>query len=196
MPERIEGMDNGVTRIREMLKAHHAPVVVGVTGAVGAGKSTLASALSACVIPTDMYLPDYELTPEHQRDLPELSDLMQLSRDLMNLRAGRTTRIPVWSFQSHRREGSREVAPGNVIVVEGLHALATPVLAALQVRVVVEAAAGQRWNRWERLESTGERGWGVAYAREFFDRVAEPTFARFAPAYLAAADVVIVNHDR
>ena len=56
--------------------------VVGITGAVAAGKSTLARRLSACVVSTDHYLPDYDRTPEHLRDLPESSDLARLAQDL------------------------------------------------------------------------------------------------------------------
>jgi uridine kinase len=54
--------------------------VVGITGAVAAGKSTLARRISACVVSTDHYLPDYDRTPEHLRDLPESSDLARLAR--------------------------------------------------------------------------------------------------------------------
>src|SRR5206468_995088 len=49
-------------------------VVIGITGPVGAGKSALARLLSACVVTTDDYLPDYDKVEFHERDLPEKAD--------------------------------------------------------------------------------------------------------------------------
>jgi hypothetical protein len=170
-----------------------AGAVVGITGPVGAGKSTLAARLSGSVLSTDDYLPDYERVPYDERDDPRHVDWGLLIEHLAELRAGRGASVPVWSFQSHRREGARVVEPAGLIVLEGIHALHERVRAALDVRVYVEAPAGVRWSRWEHLEATGQRGWGVEVARAFFDGVAEPTFAARADAYRAAAHVVVRN---
>lgn len=168
-------------------------VVIGITGPVGAGKSTLARLLSACVVTTDDYLPDYETVEHHERDLPERADLAGLAAALGELRKGQVARVPVWSFHTHRRESVREVEPRGMIVCEGIHALHETVLPVIDVRVFVEAPVGVRWGRWERMARDGERGWGVQAAREFFERVAEPTFGRYAGVYRGRADVVVVN---
>lgn len=171
--------------------------VVGITGPVGAGKSTLAARLSACILSTDDYLPDYEHIPEHERDDPRHMDAALLLSNLADLRSLRPARVPVWSFQSHRREGHRHVAPPvaapAVIVIEGIHALHHSVAHGLDVRVFVEAAPSVRWQRWEALGQSGARGWGVEKARAFFNNVAEPTFAQRADGYRTAADVVVLN---
>lgn len=174
--------------------AEHA--IVAITGPVGAGKSTLAGRVGDLVIATDDYLPDYDIVPEHQRDLPEFADLPRLVADLRELRVGRYAEIPTWSFHSHKREGYRRLdppaAPG-LIAVEGIHALHDRVLPATDLRVFVDAPRDIRWSRVEARELSGARGWGVEVAREFFANVAEPTFARLAPLYRLAADVVVVN---
>lgn len=170
------------------------PRVVGITGPVGAGKSALAARLGGCVVTTDDYLPDYDRTPEHERDLPDSSDLGSLAAHLALLRSNLPATLPVWSFQTHRRESWRTVAPAPLVVVEGIFALHPRVRSQLDLCVFIESDVGVRWARWEHLETTGQRGWGVAYARSFFHAVAEPTFARHAEHYRAAAHVVIRNH--
>lgn len=169
------------------------PAVVGVTGRVGAGKSTLAARLSACVLSTDNYLPDYELVPEHERDEPKHLDFTTLRANIADLTSGRSANVPVWSFHSHRREGFKSVEPSPIIVIEGIHALHATLREALHLRVFVAASPSTRWQRWEHLESTGVRGWGVAKARTFFDEVAEPTFARWEQEYLHATHVLVSN---
>lgn len=167
--------------------------VVGITGRVGSGKSALAGRLGAAILSTDDYLPDYQAVPYHERDEPHHLDWGRLLSDIAVLRSGRSARVPVWSFQSHRREGEREVSSGPVVVCEGIHALHQRVRGVLHVGVVVQAPADVRWARWEHLERTGERGWGVERARAFFEQVAEPTFAAREAEYRAAAHVIVDN---
>lgn len=182
-----------IVREVERLGAGGRVVIVGITGPVGAGKSTLAQRISGAVISTDSYLPDYELVPEHERDLPERADHQLLLQHLAELRAGREARVPVWSFISHRREGEIVFAPRPLIVVEGIHALHGPLAAAMDIRVFVDGTASVRWARWDVLERSGVRGWGSEKAKAFFDNVAEPTFNRLAPAYRASAHMIVRN---
>jgi hypothetical protein len=106
---------------------------------------------------------------------------------------GEVIQAPIWSFQTHRREGYREVSPGSIVACEGIHALHEPVRGLFHLKIFVEASREVRWSRWEHLEATGQRGWGVEKAREFFEQVAEPTFATTAQVYRECADIVVVN---
>jgi uridine kinase len=169
------------------------PILIGITGPVGSGKSTLARLISACIVPTDMYLPDYDDLPEHERDDPRHADLVKLAEDLRTLRAGKPAQIPVWSFHSHKRESTATLAPAEVIVCEGIHALQPIVAEVCDLAVLVIASSTTRWNRWEIQERSGVRGWGVEKARAYFHAVADPTFTRFEPDYRARADVLVHN---
>ena len=168
-------------------------VVVGITGPVGSGKTTLARRLGGTVVSTDHYLPDYAGLPEHERDEPRHADLSSLAGHLAALRTGEGIEMPEWCFQLHRRTGSRRVEPSGLVVCEGIFALHHAVRAHLDLAVFVEAGAATRWARWERIEASGERGWGVERARKYFLEVADPTFARHAGTYRRAADIVVVN---
>ncbi len=193
-PPRLR-MSDAPAAIRQLVsRSGRIPTVIGVTGPVGSGKSTLASQLSSCVVPTDAYLPDYHTLPENERDLPEHADLNLLAAHIEQLRTRGSTRIPVWSFHTHRRESWRDVVRTDApIVVEGIHAFEDRVLPHLDIAVFVEADPKTRWARWAAIESSGERGWGVEKAKAYFDTVAEPTFAARAHTYRARATVFVVN---
>lgn len=168
-------------------------VVIGITGPVGAGKSMLAAQLSQCVIATDHYFPNYDVTPAHLRDVPEHSDLPRLASDLAALRRGEDVTIPVWSFVSHSREGYQRVQGAPIVVCEGIHALHEIPRAHLDIAVYVDAPSTVRWSRWEALELSGVRQLGVEEARAFFHEFAEPIFGRVAAGYKSAARFIVVN---
>lgn len=170
--------------------------VIGITGPVGAGKSHLSSILrggGGIHLATDDYLPDYDKVAYEDRDDPERADSAALIANLRDLRAGRSTSVPRWSFQTHSRIGYRDVSPTGLILVEGIHALHERLLPHLDICVFVEAPSDVRWKRWEYLETTGQRGWGVEVARQFFEAVAEPTFEKYAPVYRSRAHFIVRN---
>lgn len=167
--------------------------VVGITGPAGAGKSTLAGRVSACVVATDDYLPDYEAVPRDERDDPRHADLDALAGHLDDLRRGRAVRAPVWSFHEHRRVGQQRIEPGSPVVCEGLFALHESLGGVVDLAVYVQAPREVRWARWEAIERAGLRGMGVDRAREHFESVAEPAFEQWAGVYRARARLVVVN---
>ena len=179
--------------ILAVVRARGQRTVIGVTGAVAAGKSTLARRLSECVVSTDNYLPDYQTTAEHLRDLPESSDLERLAQDLAALRSGSGTNIPLWTFAEHRRIGEQHVQTADVVVVEGLHALHALPLQHIDIAVFVDAPQPTRWQRAVAREQAGDRPWPIEYLDKFFHTVAEPTFALHAEGYRRAAHFVVIN---
>jgi len=200
---RIIGLARAEARLRERATAlaggKAGPVVVGITGPVAGGKSTLAARLASgggVRLTTDRYLPDYERVETGAVDEPEQSDLARLRADLSDLAAGEPARVPVWSFQTHRREGEEPLGParpGSLVVVEGLHAIHGGHADLIDVRVMVDAPAEERLERWLAIARRGERGWGVEKTREFFHETAELTFERFRPGYEDSADLIVWN---
>lgn len=167
--------------------------MIGISGGVASGKSTLAGYLDAPIIGTDRYLPNYNQLDRALWDHPDSSDLSRLAKDLASLRSGHATPVPVWSFFSHQREGEEFIHPAPVIVLEGLHALHPLLREHVDLRVFVDAPSSVRWERCRAREATGVRGWDLEFVRNFFNEVAEPTFAKFGSSVRENADLLVRN---
>jgi type I pantothenate kinase len=108
--------------------------LIGVTGGVAAGKSTLASevarTLGGVVLATDGFLFTNEVLAErglaHRKGFPESFDGAALAAALDVWRAERRVEVPAYSHLRYDVVGSVEVH-GEPLVVEGLH-LAHPAL--------------------------------------------------------------------
>jgi uridine kinase len=109
------------------------PLVVGIAGGTGSGKTTVAAKLGAampdgrCVaIEHDAYYRDQaHLTPEARAainyDHPASLESALLIEHLRALRHGRAVEVPIYDFKTHtRRPETRTVAPAPVIIVEGI----------------------------------------------------------------------------
>ena len=109
------------------------PLVVGIAGGTGSGKTTVAHKLAAampngrCVtIEHDAYYRDqahlsFEDRAETNYDHPDSLESDLLAKHLRELRAGRAVELPIYDFATHtRRKETRRVEPARVIIVEGI----------------------------------------------------------------------------
>ena len=108
------------------------PLVVGIAGGTGSGKTTVAHKLGAsmpgrCVtIEHDAYYLDQGHLPLEERarinyDHPASLESSLLAEHLRELRAGRAVDIPIYDFATHcRRADLRHIEPARVIIVEGI----------------------------------------------------------------------------
>ncbi len=102
---------------------------VGIGGRGGAGKSTLAARIPrAQVVGTDEFWDG------------EGFDLGRLRAEVFDpLVAGREARFASWDWEGRRPRGDRTVAPGGVVVVEGVCALHRMFRDDYDVRIWVDA---------------------------------------------------------
>ncbi len=174
------------------------PVIVGVAGGSGAGKTTLArelaAALDAPVLSLDSYYRDLaHLAPAERAawnfDHPDALEWELLIAHVASLAAGVGVAAPVYDFATHtRRPDTQVIASGGAVVVEGIHALYEPALrAAYRTSVFVDAPEEVRLAR--RVErDVLRRGREAEYVREQFKRTVRPMHTRFvAPAQEHAA---------
>ncbi|QIA26212.1 uridine kinase [Thermaerobacter sp. PB12/4term] len=134
-----------------------APVVIGIAGGTGSGKSTLVRRIvehlpgRVAVLPQDAYYLDRRDLPFEERarlnyDHPLAFDTPLLIRHLQELRRGRPIRRPVYDFTQHLRDRRTvRVEPRDVIVVEGILVLADETLRSLMdIKIFVDTDADVR----------------------------------------------------
>ncbi|ADU50271.1 uridine kinase [Thermaerobacter marianensis DSM 12885] len=134
-----------------------APVVIGIAGGTGSGKSTLVRRIvehlpgRVAVLPQDAYYLDRRDLPFEERarlnyDHPLAFDTPLLIRHLQALKQGKPVRRPVYDFTQHLRDRRTVwVEPRDVIVVEGILVLAEEALRPLlDIKIFVDTDADVR----------------------------------------------------
>lgn len=137
------------------------PVVIGVAGGTGSGKTTVAHEIlkragteQISLIQHDAYYKDLSNLSLAQRammnfDHPDALDNELLIVHLKKLKAGRTVEVPVYDFTTHSRTGqTRHVEPHRVILMEGILIFADKALRRLMdVKIYVDTDADIRFIR-------------------------------------------------
>jgi uridine kinase len=128
-----------------------APLVIGIAGGTGSGKTTLAARLirelsdDVAVLEHDWYYRDRSAVPINEReginyDEPQALDNALLAQHLAELRAGRAVECPQYDFATHtRKTATRRVEAARIVAVEGILLFAIPELcAAFDLRIFVD----------------------------------------------------------
>jgi uridine kinase len=180
------------------------PVVVGVCGGTGSGKTTVSQAILDRVgldriayIQHDSYYRDLAHLPIEERarinfDHPDSLENDLLVRHLRQLCAGETAAVPVYDFTTHtRRVETRPVEPHRVVLVEGILIFADKALRKLMdVKIYVDTDADLRFIR--RLErDIAERDRTMeSVVRQYLETV-RPMHLEFVEPSKRYADIII-----
>jgi type I pantothenate kinase len=164
------------------------PHVVGISGAVAAGKSTVAAGLASAlrdrgrrvdVVATDAFLLPNSVLKERdiemQKGFPQSFDLELMQSTIERIKAGEPRiDVPVYSHATY------DIVPGevtsiespDVVIIEGVIALQEPVVASLDVAIYIdadeEAVAAWYLDRFLRLTESARDDPGSFY-RGFVD---------------------------
>ena len=177
-----------------------APLLVGIAGDSASGKTTFAERLERMLghtRVTQIRGDDYHRYDRRTRDSlgltplhPAANDLDRLANDLDGLSRGRTIRAPVYDHATGSFRDPRPAGPGEVVIVEGLLALATPALRdRFDVAVYLEPEEELR-HRWKIHRDCEERGYDIRAVVDDL-RCREADADRFVRPQRQFADIVI-----
>jgi uridine kinase len=181
-----------------------APVLIGIAGGSGSGKTYLARRLQSqvgadkvAVLSMDQYfrsLSDAERAVDPRDinfDHPSRIDVPLLLAHLQALRAGERVLAPSYDFRDQVQQSSAiAVGPAPVIVVEGLFILNTPIVDLFDLRIFLEVDADQRLIG-RLLRDLDERDGDVRWNIDRYQRFVRPGHANFVEPTRLRADVVV-----
>jgi uridine kinase len=179
------------------------PLVIGLAGGTGSGKTTVANALievashNITILPQDAYYRAQNDLPFEARaltnyDEPSAFDTELLVEQLDDLLKGKMIARPVYDFSQHNRSSQTiAVSPCPVIVVEGILVLHDPELRErMSLKVFVDAPPDERFIR--RLErDVRERGRSAESVISQYRRTVKPMHDLFIEPTKQYADLIV-----
>jgi uridine kinase len=180
------------------------PLIIGIAGGSGSGKSTVARrvaeslvAQSVAFIDMDAYYTNFAHLPMEERrrvnwDHPESFDWDLLRQHLRELGEGKAIEKPVYDFLTHTRSDRREsVLPADVIVVDGILLFADEgVRDRCDVKVFVDADADIRLIRRIRRDMD-VRGRPLEEILDQYLTTVQPMHMQFVEPSKRYADVIV-----
>jgi len=180
------------------------PVVIGLAGGTGSGKTTIANVIldrvgaeSIAFLPHDAYYKDLIHLPKAQRELinfdhPHSLESELLVQHLRRLREWKGIEIPVYDFTTHSRtDRTKSIAPQPIVLVEGILIFAEPILRdTFDVKIFVDTPPDIRFIR--RLErDIEERGRSLESVIQQYQTTVRPMHLEFVEPSKRYADVII-----
>ena len=179
------------------------PIIIGVAGGSGSGKTTVVRELirglgkrQVSVIHHDSYYRAVDLPFEERAkinyDHPDSLETSLLVSHLEALLAGEAVEIPIYDFADHRRGTETEkIEPKKVIIVDGLMVLWDVTLRSLMdIKIFVDTDSDVRFIR-RLTRDIQDRGRSVDSVVEQYTRTVRPMHLEFVEPSKRYADVII-----
>ena len=198
-------MSNGTnSSTRQPSSSAEAPVVIGVAGGSGSGKTTVVRRIvdsiggdEVVVLEHDRYYRDRSDLRLEERaalnyDHPDSLETDLLVRHLHALREGQAVDVPMYDFARYTRQRAAETfSPRRAIIVEGILIFAdAPLRALMDVKVFVDTDDDTRFIR--RLQrDISERGRTVQSVIDQYLGTVKPMHLEFVEPSKRYADVII-----
>jgi uridine kinase len=183
---------------------HPDPLVIGIAGGSGSGKTTVAQEILQRVGPDriaflqhDSYYKDLSGLPPAQRvevnfDHPNSLETDLLISHIASLRDGKAVEVPIYDFSTHSRTTKTfTVQPRRVILIEGILIFTEPALREMfDVKIFVDTDSDLRFIR--RLQrDIAERGRTTESVIKQYQLTVRPMHLEFVEPSKRYADVII-----
>ena len=183
---------------------HPNPLVIGIAGGSGSGKTTVAQTILQRVGPDriafiqhDSYYKDLSGLPPAQKaevnfDHPNSLETNLLTQHIASLRDGKPVEVPIYDFSTHSRtDQTYTVQPRGVILVEGILIFTeVPLREMFDVKIFVDTDSDLRFIR--RLErDISERGRTTESVIKQYQVTVRPMHMEFVEPSKRYADVII-----
>jgi uridine kinase len=180
------------------------PVLIGIAGGTGSGKTTVATIVRSrfeeervIIIHHDSYYRDRgELNPEEREKLnydhPSAFENTLLARHLQQLMKRKPIEMPVYDYSSHTRlDETRTVRPAEIILLEGILVLDDEMLRSLMdIKIYIEADSDERFIR-RLLRDMKERKRSADSVIEQYVSTVRPMHLQFVEPSKRYADIII-----
>ncbi len=179
------------------------PIIIGIAGGTGSGKSTFTNRLkkafgdSISVLYHDNYYKAHDELPFEERKLlnydhPDAFDSDLLVHDIMELKEGRSIISPTYDYTIHNRAKETVlVEPRKVILIEGILTLYDPRLRDLMdIKIFVDADADERILR-RVIRDTKERGRDIENIVDQYLTTVKPMHYLYVEPTKRLADIVV-----
>lgn len=180
------------------------PVIIGIAGGTGSGKTTVARAIYDRVgkdriewISHDSYYREFEgLSAEEKHhinfDHPDSLETELLARQLDVLCKGSAVEVPMYDFDTYaRRKETQRVEPRKVIIVEGILVLAEPELRKrIDIKLFVDTPPDVRFMR-RLVRDIKSRGRSMESVIEQYITTVRPMHEEFVEPSKRHADLII-----
>ena len=180
------------------------PLIIGIAGGSGSGKSTVARRIADALAPAKVAFLDMDAYYKHRSDLsieerrklnwdhPDAFDLDLLSAHLMALADGKAVDKPVYDFVTHlRTDQTVHIEAADVIVVDGILLFVDErVRARCDVKVFVDADADVRLIRRIRRDMA-QRGRPLEEILDQYLTTVQPMHLQFVEPSKRYADIIV-----
>lgn len=153
--------------LRSRLLARSTPILVGVSGDSGSGKTTYSHGIKRLLgedLVKTIELDGYHKEDREQRHMsgrlpldPDANHLSLLLDHLKALKQGQAIEVPIYNHQTGKFDPPIPCSPAPIIIIEGLHALYPEFLPFLDFSLYVDPDREIKW-QWKSERDLKKRG--------------------------------------